>query len=168
MVAERREKALVFLEDLDFQARLAGVFQRRYDLPRAPLIISGQVAGPRRQERVDAFQNAPAGFDLMLLTPRAAGVGLTLTAANHVIHLSRWWNPAVEDQCTDRVHRIGQTRPVTVHVPLALLAEAEDRSFDGNLHALLTRKRELAAGLLAAPGATAEDEAALLRTTVGT
>ena len=168
MVAERREKALVFLEDLDFQARLAGVFQRRYGLTRAPLIISGEVAGPRRQERVDVFQTAPAGFDLMLLTPRAAGVGLTLTAANHVIHLSRWWNPAVEDQCTDRVHRIGQTRPVTVHVPLALLAEAEDRSFDGNLHALLTRKRELAAGLLAAPGATAEDEAALLRTTVGT
>ena len=46
----------------------------------------------------------------MILSPRAGGVGLTLTAANHVIHLSRWWNPAVEDQCTDRVFRIGQRR----------------------------------------------------------
>jgi SNF2 family DNA or RNA helicase len=48
----------------------------------------------------------------MILSPRAGGVGLTLTSANHVIHLSRWWNPAVEDQCTDRVYRIGQDQTV--------------------------------------------------------
>lgn len=53
----------------------------------------------------------------MVLSPKAAGVGLTITAANHVIHLSRWWNPAVEDQCNDRVYRIGQSKAVTVHVP---------------------------------------------------
>ena len=55
----------------------------------------------------------------MILSPRAGGVGLTLTAANHVIHLSRWWNPAVEDQCTDRVFRIGQHKTVHVYLPMA-------------------------------------------------
>ena len=52
----------------------------------------------------------------MILSPKAGGVGLTLTAANNVIHLQRWWNPAVEDQCTDRVFRIGQTKDVNVYI----------------------------------------------------
>lgn len=70
------------------------------------------------------------------------GVGLTLTGANHVVHLSRWWNPAVKDQCNGRVLRIGQTRPVTIHLPLAVLP-AGGRSFDLNLQALPERKRAL-------------------------
>ena len=78
----------------------------------------------------------------MILSARAGGVGLTLTRANHVIHLSRWWNPAVEDQCTGRVLRIGQTRPVTIHLPLAVLPGGRT-SFDQNLQALLDRKRNL-------------------------
>jgi SNF2 family DNA or RNA helicase len=78
----------------------------------------------------------------MILSARAGGVGLTLMRANHVIHLSRWWNPAVEDQCTGRVLRIGQERPVTVHIPLAVLSSGGS-SFDQNLQALLERKREL-------------------------
>lgn len=60
---------------------------------------------------------------MLILGPKAAGTGLTLMAATHVIHLSRWWNPAVEEQCNDRVHRIGQTRPVSVHIPMALHPE---------------------------------------------
>jgi SNF2 family DNA or RNA helicase len=83
------------------------------------MVISGTVAGGGRQARVDHFQAAPDGFDVMILSPRAGGVGLTLTRANHVIHLSRWWNPAVEDQCTGRALRIGQRRPVTVHIPIS-------------------------------------------------
>lgn len=82
----------------------------------------------------------------MLLSPKAGGVGLMLTAANHVIHLSRWWNPAVEDQCTDRVYRIGQTKTVQVHIPLAIHPRFAEHSFDRNLHALLERKRELSRG----------------------
>ncbi|PWC26462.1 DEAD/DEAH box helicase [Teichococcus aestuarii] len=161
-VAERGERALVFLDDLAMMARLAGLLQRRYRLPTAPMTISGKVAGAARQARVDRFQEAPGGFDVMLLSPRAGGVGLTLTRANHVIHLARWWNPAVEDQCTGRVLRIGQEHPVTVHVPLAVLPGGKP-SFDENLHALLERKRRLMREALMPPDARPDDLAAMLR-----
>jgi SNF2 family DNA or RNA helicase len=161
-IAERDERALVFLDDLALMARLAGLLQRRYRLPAAPMTISGKVAGAARQARVDRFQEAPGGFDVMLLSPRAGGVGLTLTQASHVIHLARWWNPAVEDQCTGRVLRIGQERPVTVHVPLAVLPSGKP-SFDENLHALLERKRRLMREALMPPDAQLDDLAAMLR-----
>src|SRR3546814_18082636 len=76
------------------------------------MCISGKVAGHKRQEMVNALQSSPSAFDVLILSPKAGGVGLTITAANNVIHLSRWWNPAVADQATDRAYRIGQTRPV--------------------------------------------------------
>jgi SNF2 family DNA or RNA helicase len=130
------------------------------------MTISGKVAGAARQARVDRFQEAAGGFDVMLLSPRAGGVGLTLTRANHVIHLARWWNPAVEDQCTGRVLRIGQERPVTVHIPLAVLPSGKP-SFDENLHALLERKRKLMRDALMPPQAQPEDLAAMLRESLG-
>jgi SNF2 family DNA or RNA helicase len=136
------ERVLIFVEDLALQPRLASIIQRRYRLPSPPMLINGQVSGVTRQARVDRFQAAGDGFDAMILSARAGGVGLTLTRANHVIHLSRWWNPAVEDQCTGRVLRIGQTRPVTIHLPLAILPSG-GTSFDQNLQALLERKRNL-------------------------
>lgn len=141
-VAAAGERALIFLDSLDLQARLAGIIQRRYRLTAPPAIISGEVAGHRRQQRVDRFQQAPEGFDVMILSPRAGGVGLTLTRANHVIHLARWWNPAVEDQCTGRALRIGQRQTVHVYLPIGTLADGR-RSFDQNLHDLLERKRLL-------------------------
>ncbi len=118
------------------------MIQRRYRLAAPPAIISGEVAGHHRQQRVDRFQAAPDGFDAMILSPRAGGVGLTLTRANHVIHLARWWNPAVEDQCTGRALRIGQSRTVHVHIPIGVLSDGR-QSFDQNLHELLERKRRL-------------------------
>ena len=84
-------------------------------------------------------------FDVLILSPRAGGVGLTLTAANNVIHLSRWWNPAVEDQCTDRVYRIGQDQVVNVYYPMAIHPHYKESSFDELLNTLLLRKRELSA-----------------------
>ncbi|BBF93955.1 DEAD/DEAH box helicase [Blastochloris tepida] len=166
-VASAGERALVFLGDLDLQARLAGILQRRYGLATPPLIINGSVAGPKRQAYVDRFQAASGGFDVMILSPQAGGVGLTLTRANHVIHLSRWWNPAVEDQCTGRVHRIGQVRPVLVHIPLAVRADGRP-SFDQNLAALLERKRKLMHDTLMPPDATKDtDREILFRDTVG-
>ena len=102
----------------------------------------------------------------MLLTPRAGGVGLTLTAANHVIHLSRWWNPAVEDQCTDRVFRIGQERSVHVWYPMAVHPALPGSSFDEALDELLKRKRALTRRLLVPPTGPA-DEAELLHATIG-
>jgi superfamily II DNA or RNA helicase len=164
-IASRRERALVFVNDLDMQARLASLLQRRYRLSAPPMIINGSVDGRARQARVDAFQQQQ-GFDVMILSPRAGGVGLTLTAANHVIHLSRWWNPAVEDQCNGRVLRIGQTRPVTVHVPLAVLP-GDRRSFDENLHALLERKRRLMREALLPAEPSEEEKKELLDETLG-
>src|SRR3546814_1366106 len=102
------------------QAFLAMAIQERFDLKHRPMCISGKVAGHKRQEMVNAFQSSPSAFDVLILSPKAGGVGLTITAANNVIHLSRWWNPAVEDQATDRAYRIGQTRPVTIHIPMAI------------------------------------------------
>ena len=67
-------------------------------------LINGETPIQKRQVIVDRFQQG-GGFDLLVLGPKAAGTGLTLTSATHVIHLSRWWNPAVEEQCNDRVHR---------------------------------------------------------------
>ena len=85
---------------------------------------------------MQSFQDGEA--PVFLLSLRAGGVGLNLTRATHVVHYDRWWNPAVEDQATDRSHRIGQDRPVEVH---RLVAEGtvEDR-----IAALLRSKRELA------------------------
>lgn len=162
------EKCLVFLEDLAMQSYLAALLQRRYRLARLPMLINGGVAGADRQGRVNAFQSGgTSGFDVMILSPRAGGVGLTLTAANHVIHLSRWWNPAVEDQCTDRVYRIGQEREVHVYLPQARHPEFDGQSFDCKLHALLDRKRALSRDLLAPPLDATRDAAELFRQTVG-
>jgi hypothetical protein len=159
---------LVFLESLDLQEadQLPLLLQRRFGLPRLPMVINGEVDTEARQARVQQFQKGQ-GFDVMLLSPKAGGVGLTLTAANHVIHLSRWWNPAVEDQCSDRVYRIGQTKPVHIHYPLAVLPDQEEASFDVQLQQLMDRKRQLARNLLAAPAFTKQDYADLLRGTTG-
>jgi SNF2 family DNA or RNA helicase len=160
-----RERVLIFLDDLDLQARLAGIIQRRYGMAAPPMIINGNVSGAARQARVDRFQVGPDEFDAMILSPRAGGVGLTLTHANHVIHLSRWWNPAVEDQCTGRVVRIGQTRDVEVHIPISLLPKGK-ASFDQNLHALLERKRRLMRDALLPPNATEADRNDLFQATI--
>lgn len=157
-VANRGEKALVFCESLDVQQHLAGYLQQRYQLPSRPMRINGGVDGATRKKYVDIFQSAPNGeFDVMLLSPKAGGVGLTITAANNVIHLTRWWNPAVEDQSTDRVYRIGQKRPVNVYIPIAVHPKYKERSFDVNLNRLLTQKRTLSHNALI-PGTVTSNE----------
>jgi hypothetical protein len=164
-IAAKGERVLLFVEDLTVQARLTTLIQRRYQLASAPMVINGSVAGGSRQARVERFQKAMDGFDVMILSPRAGGVGLTLTRANHVIHLSRWWNPAVEDQCNGRALRIGQTRTVTVHIPVATLS-SHGRSFDQNLQALLERKRRLTHEALLPPEATVSERQRLLEETL--
>lgn len=162
-IKAKSEKALIFLESLDLQStdQLPLFLKRRYGLNRLPMVINGEVATAERQNRVDTFQQE-TGFDMMLLSPKAGGVGLTLTAANHVIHLSRWWNPAVEDQCSDRVYRIGQTRDVHIYYPMAIFGGDEEHSFDIRLHGLMQRKRQLSQQLLAPPVFTKEDYDELL------
>ncbi|WP_246151397.1 DEAD/DEAH box helicase [Rubripirellula reticaptiva] len=102
--------------------------------------LDGATPAKERQRRVDAFQAGEG--DLFLISLKAGGTGLNLTAADYVIHLDPWWNPAVEDQATDRAHRIGQERPVTVY---RLVAEGTIEEQILELHA---DKRELVAGVL--------------------
>lgn len=165
-IKERGEKALVFLESKAAQRVLSAGLVMRYGLDEEPMIINGEVPGSERQPMVDRFQTSRPGFDVMILSPRAAGIGLTITAANHVIHLSRWWNPAVEDQCNDRVYRIGQDKPVRIHIPMAIHPGYDQSSFDVMLDSLLRRKRALSHGLLAPPEAESDIED-LFKTVVG-
>jgi SNF2 family DNA or RNA helicase len=102
--------------------------------------LDGTTPAKERQRRVDAFQAGEG--ELFLISLKAGGTGLNLTGADYVIHLDPWWNPAVEDQATDRAHRIGQQRPVTVY---RLVAEDTIEEQILSLHA---DKRELVAGVL--------------------
>jgi SNF2 family DNA or RNA helicase len=110
-VAEQGEKALVFTQYAEFGAMLAPHLEARLDRP--VLWLHGGVTRRRRDEMIRRFQEDPDP-PVFLLSLKAAGTGLTLTAANHVVHVDRWWNPAVEDQATDRAFRIGQTKNVQV------------------------------------------------------
>jgi len=169
-IHRRGEKALIFVESLDMQYRLGILIKRRFRLDAMPMVINGGVLGPTRQRHVDVFQDPKnRGFDVMILSPKAGGVGLTITAANHVIHLSRWWNPAVEDQCTDRIYRMGQDRPVHVYYPMAIHPSPSiaDKSFDLQLNDLLERKRDLSRDMLMPPIDSMADENSLYRSTVG-
>jgi hypothetical protein len=144
------EKVLVFIENKSMHEWLAYYIKTRYKLTKLPERIFGSVAPTKRTQIVNEFQDPKrkGQFDVLLLSPKAAGVGLTLTAATHVIHLSRWWNPAVEDQCTDRAYRIGQTRDVNVYVLRAIHPMYPTNSFDCILHALLESKRALSKEML--------------------
>jgi len=149
------ERALVFVEHRAMQYMLAEAIATELGIAR-PVIINGGTPGARRQALVDDFEDGREPFDVMILSPKAAGVGLTILSASHVIHLSRWWNPAVEDQCNDRVYRIGQTKPVSIHLPLARHPKWGDKSFDMSLDRLLSKKREMSKGLLAPPVSDAD------------
>lgn len=157
------ERALVFIEHRQMQYRFIELVRSELGLSRVDL-INGDTPIQQRQAIVNRFQKHMVddeGFDLLVLGPKAAGTGLTLTAATHVIHLSRWWNPAVEEQCNDRVHRIGQTRPVTVHVPMAIHEGYREHSFDCLLQSLMMRKRRLANSALWPMGDGEDDIASL-------
>jgi hypothetical protein len=148
-IRDKGEKAIVFLDSKKLQPVLKKEIARRFEI-RAPYIINGDMHVRNRQKAVDDFQSGDSGsFGVIILSPRAAGVGLTLTAANHVIHLSRWWNPAVEDQATDRAYRLGQEKDVYVHIPIAYHPDMpEGSSFDSRLDSLIEKKRALSGELL--------------------
>ena len=99
--------------------------------------LHGGLDQPARDRLVDEFQTGE-GPAILLVSLRAGGTGLNLTGASHVVHYDRWWNPAVEDQATDRAHRIGQTRTVHVH-KLVTAGSLEER-----VDELLARKRAIA------------------------
>jgi SNF2 domain-containing protein/SNF2 helicase protein/helicase-like protein len=127
------ESMLVFTQ----YTQMATLLQQHLDARGiGSLFLHGGVPVPRREELVARFQAGKA--PVFLLSLKAGGTGLTLTRATHVLHYDRWWNPAVEDQATDRAYRIGQDRPVQVH---RLIAEG---TLEDRIAALLETKRELA------------------------
>ncbi|NUO56405.1 MAG: DEAD/DEAH box helicase, partial [Hamadaea sp.] len=134
-VLEAGEKALLFSQYAEFGGALQAYLTGRFG--REVLFLHGGVAKAGRDEMVSRFQ-ADEGPPIFVLSLKAGGTGLTLTAANHVIHVDRWWNPAVEDQATDRAFRIGQKRNVQVR-KFVCAGTVEER-----ISAMLADKRELA------------------------
>ena len=129
------DKALCFTQFAEFGHMLQGHLQER--LGREVLFLHGGTSKTARDEMVRRFQS-DGGPPLFLLSMKAGGTGLNLTAANHVVHFDRWWNPAVEDQATDRAFRIGQRKNVQVR-KLTCVGTLEER-----IDALITQKKDLA------------------------
>ena len=149
------EKVIIFARHKDVQRMLVRVLSDEFGKPvrvingDTPRATSIRRAGIETRNSILANFRKLAGFDVLILSPFVAGVGLTIVEANHVIHYGRWWNPAVEAQATDRVYRLGQTKEVHVYLPIL-----EDRTgqvsptFDQLLDALMEGKKGLAEGAL--------------------
>jgi SNF2 family DNA or RNA helicase len=112
-VLEEGDAALIFTQYREMGHLLERLIADRLKTPT--LFLHGGTPAKRRDEMITQFQDPQGGVKLFILSLRAGGLGLNLTAANHVFHFDRWWNPAVEAQATDRAYRIGQTRKVQVH-----------------------------------------------------
>jgi superfamily II DNA or RNA helicase len=153
---ENRHKVLVFSQFVDHLSLIRAHLDRngiRYQY------LDGSTPMAARKKSVDAFQAGDG--DVFLISLKAGGVGINLTAADYVIHMDPWWNPAVEDQASDRAHRMGQLRPVTIY---RLVAR---NTIEEGIVALHGHKRELADSLLdgsdTAARMTADDMLAMLR-----
>jgi superfamily II DNA or RNA helicase/HJR/Mrr/RecB family endonuclease len=150
----RGEKVLLFARSLNMQDLLKRAIEFEFGIDVD--ILNGQVARrgstkglkTTRKDILARFKNVK-GFNAIVLSPDVAGVGLTLTEANHVIHYGRWWNPAKEAQATDRVYRIGQTKDVHVYYLIATDPKGLFDTFDQKLDAVIERRRELASEFLA-------------------
>ena len=152
IIKSNDEKVIVFCEFREIQRLLKHYIDAEFDVTVE--IINGDttaLAGSNasRQKRIKAFQAKP-GFGVIILSPLAVGFGVNIQAANHVVHYTRTWNPAKEDQATDRAYRIGQEKDVYVYYPVVC---ADDFiTFDVKLDQLLTAKRCLAEDMLNGSG----------------
>jgi len=148
-IAARQEKVLIFTQYRDITSVLAEHLVQVFS--EDGLVLHGATAAKTRQKMVDQFQ-ADAGAPFMVLSLKAGGTGLNLTAANHVIHFDRWWNPAVENQATDRAFRIGQRKNVMVH-KFVCAGTIEERIDD-----MIKQKANLAEQLLSQDGKSSASE----------
>jgi superfamily II DNA or RNA helicase len=143
VVAAKQEKMLVFTQFREVTAPLAAFLATIFGRPG--LVLHGETAVKNRQELVRQFQeDESVGF--FVLSLKAGGAGLNLTAASHVVHFDRWWNPAVENQATDRAFRIGQTKNVLVH-KFVCRGTVEEK-----IDALIESKRKLSDDVLGGGG----------------
>ena len=145
-IAARQAKVLVFTQFQSMTAPLAAFLAPIFG--RTGAILDGTTPVKQRKTRVDDFQR-DEGAPFFVLSLKAGGTGLNLTAASHVIHFDRWWNPAVEDQATDRAYRIGQRKNVLVH-KFVCRGTVEEK-----IDALITSKRATAGAILAEGGGEA-------------
>lgn len=140
-VKEAGEKAIIFTELREAQAALSYFLKQTFGIK--PFVINGDTQG--RQTYIDKF-SASRGFDVIILSTLAAGAGLNVTAANHVFHFTRAWNPAKEAQATDRAYRIGATKDVYVYCPTVVASDF--KTFEVRLDELLKKKSALAGATL--------------------
>jgi hypothetical protein len=141
-IRELGEKAIVFTDFKTIQRVLQNSIRKRLGV--WPDIINGEITS-NRQRIIDIFSEKP-GFNVIILGHQVAGVGLNITAANHVIHYTRPWNPAKENQATDRVHRIGQNKSVTVYYPI--IRDDRFKTVEERLDELIRSKEKLARDVL--------------------
>ena len=142
-IYEKRERVLVFTQFKEMTEPLAEFLETIFGRPG--LVLHGQTTVKRRNQMVEQF-NGDAYVPFMVLSLKAGGVGLNLTAANHVVHFDRWWNPAVENQATDRAFRIGQTRKVIVHKFVT------KGTIEEKIDAMIEEKQKLSGDILSAAG----------------
>ena len=143
-IHDKGEKVLIFVDRLSVQTLLQNVIWRRFGV-RAEL-INGKITDGR-QAIVDRFSDMD-GFQVMILSPKVGGTGLNITSANHVIHYMRPWNPAIENQATDRVHRIGQEKEVHVYLPISTWQDGDNKSVEEVLDELIESKVQLATDVI--------------------
>jgi SNF2 family DNA or RNA helicase len=141
-VIESGESALVFSQFTEIGEALERYVQQT--LRANTYYLHGGTSAKRREQMIAEFQDAETEPSVFLLSLRAGGVGITLTKANHVFHFDRWWNPAVEDQATDRAFRIGQRKNVFVHKFVAI-GTVEER-----IDEMIEEKKGLAAAIVGA------------------
>jgi len=144
-IYHKRERVLIFTQFKEIIEPLRAFLETIFN--HTGLVLHGSVPVGKRKDRVVAFQSE-AYCPFMVLSLKAGGVGLNLTKANHVIHFDRWWNPAVENQATDRAFRIGQEKKVIVHkfVTRGTIEEKIDM--------MLVDKQEIADQVVSASGET--------------
>ncbi|MEH2310380.1 MAG: SNF2-related protein [Nostoc sp.] len=135
-VLSESDRALIFTQFAEWGKLLKPYLEKQ--LGREIFFLYGSTSKKQREEMIDRFQHDPQGPPIMILSLKAGGVGLNLTRANHVFHFDRWWNPAVENQATDRVFRIGQTRNVQVH-KFVCTGTLEEK-----IHDMIESKKQLA------------------------
>ncbi len=133
-------QALVFTQFRRMGRLLSSMIM--HDLDTEALFLHGGTPAKSREQLVDRFQRGDGSSPIFILSLKAGGLGMNLTAANHVFHFDRWWNPAVENQATDRAHRIGQTRTVHVH-KFMVLGTLEER-----IDQMIEQKMELADSII--------------------
>lgn len=134
--------ALIFTQYRQMGHLLVGMIRQALDVE--PLFLHGGTPQAKRDALVERFQKADGTTPIFVLSLKAGGVGLNLTAANHVFHFDRWWNPAVENQATDRAFRIGQTRTVNVHKYICT------GSLEERIDQMIEQKTELATNIIGA------------------